>query len=83
MVRCVVCVVLCSYPALVQTKDDRIHVAFSYRKKAIKHVVIDEHWIENGPKSTGVFKGQSEAEKQRDDEEEEEEPEMTNGGGLF
>lgn len=44
-----------SYPALLQTQDGRIHVAFSYRKKAIKHVIVDEHWIEHGPPSTGVY----------------------------
>ncbi|KAK3270516.1 hypothetical protein CYMTET_21091 [Cymbomonas tetramitiformis] len=45
-----------SYPTLIQTRDQLIHVAFSYRKKAIKHVVVDEEWIKYGG-TIGIFKG--------------------------
>jgi len=42
-----------SYPSLIQTKDGRIHITYSYhlqgdqkqKKKSIKHVVLDEAWI--------------------------------------
>jgi predicted neuraminidase len=33
-----------SYPAIMQTSDGRLHIAFSYLRKAIKHVVVDVEW---------------------------------------
>jgi predicted neuraminidase len=33
-----------SYPAILQASDGRLHIAFSYLRKAIKHVVIDVEW---------------------------------------
>lgn len=36
-----------SYPCIIQTRNDRIHVTYSYCRKAIKHVVFDENWIKN------------------------------------
>ena len=48
-----------SYPALLETSDGLLHIVFSYRKKAIKHVIVDEAWIMAGPVSKGIFKGHS------------------------
>jgi len=40
-----------SYPSVIQTKDGRIHVTYSYHltdnKKSIKHIVFEEKWILN------------------------------------
>lgn len=33
-----------SYPAIMQAGDGRLHIAFSYLRKAIKHVVVDVEW---------------------------------------
>jgi predicted neuraminidase len=30
-----------SYPSVHQTPDGRVHVAFTYHRQAIKHVVLD------------------------------------------
>lgn len=37
-----------SYPTIMQARDGRIHVAFSYLRKTIKHVQLDEEWILRG-----------------------------------
>ncbi len=37
-----------SYPAIAQTPDGTIHVAYTYRRTHMKHVAIDQSWIENG-----------------------------------
>lgn len=37
-----------SYPALAETPDGTIHVAYTYRRTHIKHVALDQAWIENG-----------------------------------
>lgn len=37
-----------SYPTIIQGRDDRIHVAFSYLRKTIKHVQLDEGWVVKG-----------------------------------
>ncbi len=34
-----------SYPALLQTADGRVHAAYSYLRKAIKHVSFDPDWV--------------------------------------
>lgn len=38
-----------SYPSVIQSKDGKIHVTYSYhlpeKRRSIKHVVIDEDWI--------------------------------------
>lgn len=34
-----------SYPAVVQDSGGRIHVAYTWRRKAIAHVVLDEEWL--------------------------------------
>lgn len=36
-----------SYPALLQTTDGRIHAAYSFLRKTIKHVTFDADWVEN------------------------------------
>ena len=37
-----------SYPTLLQTRDGRLHVAYSYLRKTIKHVILTPEWIEAG-----------------------------------
>ncbi|WP_419999030.1 sialidase family protein [Streptomyces boninensis] len=34
-----------SYPSILQTRDGRLHVAYSFLRKTIKHVSLDENWI--------------------------------------
>ncbi len=38
-----------SYPSMIQTKDDKIHVTYTYRlqgeRKSIKHIAFEEKWI--------------------------------------
>jgi len=34
-----------SYPAVIQTPDGLIHVAYTWRRQTIRHVVLDEDWI--------------------------------------
>lgn len=37
-----------SYPTLLQTSDGRLHVAYSYLRKTIRHVILTPEWIEAG-----------------------------------
>jgi alpha-L-fucosidase len=30
-----------SYPAIIQTKDGKVHLSYTYRRKSVKHVVVD------------------------------------------
>lgn len=34
-----------SYPSIIQSKDGRIHVTFTYFRQAIKYVTFDKNWI--------------------------------------
>lgn len=37
-----------SYPTLLQTRDGRLHVAYSFLRKTIKHVTLAPEWIQAG-----------------------------------
>lgn len=37
-----------SYPAVAQTPDGTIHVAYTYRRTHMKHVALDQQWIDHG-----------------------------------
>jgi len=37
-----------SYPSVHQTADGRLHVAFTFHRKAIEHVVVDPAWVVAG-----------------------------------
>ena len=34
-----------SYPALVEAPDGALHLAFTFHRRAIKHVVLDRSWV--------------------------------------
>lgn len=36
-----------SYPALLQAHDGRIHLAYTWRRQAIRHASFDASWLEN------------------------------------
>ena len=35
-----------SYPALLQTRDGQIHLAYTWRRQGIKHAVFNEAWLD-------------------------------------
>ena len=37
-----------SYPALLQARDGRIHLAYTWRRQGIKHAVFNEAWLDGG-----------------------------------
>ena len=37
-----------SYPALLQARDGRIHLAYTWRRQGIKHAVFNESWLDGG-----------------------------------
>jgi predicted neuraminidase len=46
-----------SYPAVIQTADGKVHVAYTWRRERIKHVVIDPAKIELQPIVDGTWPG--------------------------
>jgi len=34
-----------SYPAIIQSEDGLLHITYTYKREAIKHVVVSEEWI--------------------------------------
>ncbi len=36
-----------SYPSVLQTADGLIHIVYTYRRYSIKHVEIDENWLDH------------------------------------
>lgn len=41
-----------SYPALLQGRDGRIHLAYTWRRQGIKHAVFSEAWLAGGAPGT-------------------------------
>lgn len=39
-----------SYPAMLQAADGSLHVAYSFLRKTIRHVVLDPSWVQAGPR---------------------------------
>ncbi len=39
-----------SYPFLIQTKDGRIHLVYTWKRQAIKHAEFNLAWLEAQPK---------------------------------
>ncbi len=37
-----------SYPALLQDRDGRVHLAYTWRRQGIKHAVFSEAWLNGG-----------------------------------
>jgi predicted neuraminidase len=37
-----------SYPALLQTRDGKIHLAYTWRRQGIRHAVFNEAWLDGG-----------------------------------
>jgi len=37
-----------SYPTLIQARDGRIHLTYTWRRQGIKHAVFNEAWLEGG-----------------------------------
>ena len=37
-----------SYPSLLQARDRRIHLAYTWRRQGIKHAVFSEAWLTGG-----------------------------------
>ncbi|KAK3243442.1 hypothetical protein CYMTET_46908, partial [Cymbomonas tetramitiformis] len=37
-----------SYPSLVQTPDEAIHVAYTFRRETVRYARVTEKWIASG-----------------------------------
>ena len=35
-----------SYPSLIQATDGTLHLAYTYHRRAIKHVALSPEWLE-------------------------------------
>ena len=45
-----------SYPFLLQTRDGNIHAVYTWKRKAVKHVVFNEAWVNAQVDNGGVAK---------------------------
>lgn len=50
-----------SYPAIIQTSDGLVHTTYTWRRKTVRHVVIDPDKLELTPIVGGVWPGLPEA----------------------
>ena len=41
-----------SYPAIIQTRDGRVHVTYTWKRKRIRHAVLDPAKL-GGPSPSG------------------------------
>jgi predicted neuraminidase len=39
-----------SYPSIIQSNDENIHIAYTYLRKGIKHIMLKEEWIKATPR---------------------------------
>jgi predicted neuraminidase len=50
-----------SYPAIIQTEDGLVHMVYTWRRKTVRHVVIDPSKLELQPITNGIWPGYPEA----------------------
>lgn len=44
-----------SYPTVIQLADEKIMVAFTYRRQTIKVITLTEDWLKSGPPTQGLY----------------------------